>query len=265
MSESKPLPSEIVKHLAYSEESPSGLIWTDTSHVKNKAVKPGDVAGSWDTASRPHNWALTFKRGSYKCNRVIWFCFYGEDPGSFIVDHKDRNRRNNKITNLRLHTYKQSAENRGTWGKVDYKGVSEVSNDSGLFQASFRDSGELRFLGTFENARDAALAWDQACIERGPSHRNLNFPDATEEERKAAVKRRVGRRGVFLDGKKLKGVSRKKDSGKYRSYIRLPKVNGVEGKMIDLGCYPTALEAAQVRDAEIIKRGLPDPLNFPPD
>lgn len=263
MPETRPLPAEMAKHLAYSEESPSGLIWVDTSHVKNKAVKPGDVAGHWDTVSRPHTWRLTFKRESYKCSRVIWFCFHGEDPGSFIVDHIDRNRKNNKITNLRLHTYGQSNENRGTWGKVEYKGVSKYSGNPSLFQAYFRDSDTLAFLGVYENPRDAALVWDQACIQHGPSHRNLNFPDATEEEREAAVKRRVRQRGAFLDGKKLRGVSWDKERKKYQSYIRMPKVDGVKGKMIALGRYPNALEAAQVRDAEIIKRGLPDPLNFP--
>jgi len=263
MPSSKPLPPEIVKHVAYSEDSPSGLVWIDTSHVRNKVVKPGDVAGHWDTSSRPHNWSLTFKRKTYKCARVIWFCFHGQDPGSFIVDHMDRNRRNNKITNLRLHTYKDSAENRGTWGRVKYKGVSEVSNNSGLFQAKFRDSGELRHLGCFENALDAALAWDQACIEHGFSYRNLNFPEATDEIRKAAVKRRVNQKGVFLDGKKLKGVSWDKERKKYQSYINI-KTDSGKKKMIALGRYPTALEAAQVRDAEIVKRGLPDPLNFPP-
>jgi len=259
----KLLPPEIVKHVAYSEDSPSGLIWIDTSHVKNKAVKPGDVAGHWDTSSRPHNWSLTFKRKTYKCARVIWLCAHGEDPGLFIVDHKDRNRKNNSITNLRLHTYKDSAENRGNWGAVEYKGVTKYSFNPDFFQAHFKDSNNITFLGIFQKPEDAALAWDQACIEHGFSYRNLNFPEATDEIRKTAVNKRVRQKGVFIDGKKIKGVSYDKERKKYQSYINI-KTDSGKKKMIALGRYPTALEAAQVRDAEVVKRGLPDPLNFPP-
>ena len=58
-------------------------------------------------------------------------------------------------------------------------------------------------------------------------------------------------------------MSYDKERKKYQSYINI-KTDSGKKKMIALGRYPTALEAAQVRDAEVVKRGLPDPLNFPP-
>lgn len=55
----------------------------------------------------------------------------------------------------------------------------------------------------------------------------------------------------------FRGVSWHKKTKKYRADIQ------VEGKGYWLGTFPTAIEAAEARDAFVIKKGLHTPLNFP--
>lgn len=44
--------------------------------------------------------------------RIIWMMMTGEDPGDLYVDHIDRNRSNNRWSNLRLATRSQQSWNR---------------------------------------------------------------------------------------------------------------------------------------------------------
>lgn len=50
---------------------------------------------------------------SYLAHRVAWLHFFGENPAG-VLDHKDRNKANNAISNIRLATYSQNAFNRTT-------------------------------------------------------------------------------------------------------------------------------------------------------
>jgi len=261
MIESKPIPVEVAQHLQIDETSPTGLRWKDTSHCKNRVIKPGDVAGSWDEGILGGYYKITFKGLNYKVHRVIWFLHTKKDPGSYQVDHKDRNRRNNIVSNLRLVTSKQNTDNRGIWGEVQYRGVSRYKQDS-CFAAVFRENGVLEHLGLYELAKDAALAWDHKALKSGNSFKNLNFPEATEYDREKALLKRIRQRGTFLDGKRLRGVSFDKERNSFQAYVRVPTKNGSD-RMIALGRYSTAREAADVRDLEVIRLGLNAKLNFP--
>lgn len=257
----KPIPAEVSQHLRIDETSPTGLRWKDTSHCKNRVVEPGDIAGSWDDKSTPAYYKITFKGKTYKAHRIIWFLHTGNDPETFKVDHKDQNRRNNTIGNLRLVSNKQSADNRGIWGKVDYRGVSWHKGSS-CYVSVFRDNNVHENLGLYETAEDAALVWDHKALQSNNSYKLLNFPEATSHEREQALKRRVRQRGTFLNGKKLIGVSYDKERNSFQAYVRVPNPNGSE-KMVALGRYDTAYEAAKVRDLEVVRLGLNRKLNFP--
>lgn len=52
----------------------------------------------------------------YKMSRIIWKMMTGEDPPT-IVDHEDRNERNNSWSNLRLATSAQNCANCGRQGR----------------------------------------------------------------------------------------------------------------------------------------------------
>jgi hypothetical protein len=259
----KPIPVNIRDYLNVDSSSPTGLIWIKTDHCKNKVVTSGTSAGFWDASSKPAYYKVVLNGKKYKAHRVIWFLCTGEDPAHNIVDHIDRNRKNNVISNLRLVNSKHSADNRNTWGSVCYRGVSWAAS-SNCYVSVIRENGKLKNLGLYEDPIDAALVWDAAAISSGNSYKNLNFPDADPELRSSACSRRLRQRGTFLNGLKLVGVSLDKSRNLYQAYVRIPCETG-KSTMRALGRYQTAFEAACVRDAEVLRLGLDQKLNFPTD
>jgi hypothetical protein len=73
----------------------------------------------WKHNNKEAGWAdfkgyriIKFKGICYRAHRLAWKMFHGKDPGS-ILDHIDRNRTNNVITNLREVDNSESMHNTG--------------------------------------------------------------------------------------------------------------------------------------------------------
>lgn len=92
-------------------------------------------------------------------------------------DHKDGDTLNNRRSNLRPATYQQNARNRhkGSANKSGFKGVC-FRADRRTWLAYIGSEGKLHKLGTFQNAREAALRYDQAAIKIFGDFACLNFP-----------------------------------------------------------------------------------------
>lgn len=100
----------------------------------------------------------------YLAHRVAWAIQHGEWP-STLIDHEDRDKRNNRIKNLRLATKSQNAANTGStlggssqfrgvcWSKAAEKWVAYISHDK-----------KRKHLGTFADELSAAKAYDAAAI-----------------------------------------------------------------------------------------------------
>tara|TARA_B110000444_G_scaffold260193_1_gene306288 strand:+ start:645 stop:1259 length:615 start_codon:yes stop_codon:yes gene_type:complete len=131
----KPIPKDIGDYLAYSEESSTGLI---NKVSRNYRAKKGQESGSIN--SRGY-YLIFFKSKSYLSHRIVYFLNTGIDPEEKQVDHIDRNRLNNKISNLRLATNKQNQDNRRkqknntsgvtgvTWHKRDNRYYADISHN----------------------------------------------------------------------------------------------------------------------------------------
>jgi len=86
----------------YDETSPSGMRWKVdryTGHSKTrKHISAGDVAGHWSKAGY---WTVNVNNKAYYVHRVIME-LHGYDIEGLEVDHRDKNRSNNKLSNLRV-------------------------------------------------------------------------------------------------------------------------------------------------------------------
>lgn len=95
---------------------------------------------------------------TYMAQDLAWLYIHGDLP-ECVVDHIDRNRSNNRITNLRLATRRQNAQNksldrRSTSG---VKGVHFVGKRS-VWSAEIYIDGQRTRLGYFNDLDEAVAA-----------------------------------------------------------------------------------------------------------
>ncbi|ATW62682.1 D5 protein [Salmonella phage SP-3] len=95
------------------------------------------------------------KLGRFKAHRVAWLYVTGEDPGEFLIDHRDQDPFNNRWNNLRKATNAENGKNSSGW-KNESTGVKGVTlTSSGKYRARIRVDGNMVNIGTFESLEEA--------------------------------------------------------------------------------------------------------------
>lgn len=93
-----------------------------------------------------------------------------------MVDHKDGDGLNNQRENLRLANRSENQWNRKKTSKTsssNYKGVcwNKTSNN---WISTIRINNKLKYLGSFDTERDAAIAYNNAAINMFSKYAKLN-------------------------------------------------------------------------------------------
>ena len=100
-----------------------------------------------------------------------------QPPDRMLIDHINRNKLDNRRSNLRICTRRQNIHNqptkRGSASK--FKGV-EYRRDRQKYFARIRYNGKRLWLGTFTNETEAAQAYDRAAQKYFGPYAHLNFP-----------------------------------------------------------------------------------------
>ncbi len=95
-------------------------------------------------------------------------------PKGNVVDHKNRNRLDNRRSNLRLCTVKDNNRNVSkVKGSSRYKGVYWKSNRN-KWSSQIKVEGKLIYLGLFENENDAAIKYNEAAKIHHKEFASLN-------------------------------------------------------------------------------------------
>jgi len=123
----------------------------------------------------PHGYNIGGIHGkNYRAHRVIWAMVHGEWPDSQL-DHINRDKADNRISNLRLASNTQNNANRtpllGSTSK--YLGVT-WHKLRGKWQAGIVSRTKRTHLGLFEQEEDAALAYNFAALEIHGEYANYN-------------------------------------------------------------------------------------------
>lgn len=105
---------------------------------------------------------IQFRRRGVRVHRIAWFLHHGEWPVG-IVDHKDRDKSNNRIVNLRDVTSRQNTWNqKARQNQSGFKGVTRASPNRWLARVATAN-GRVE-LGYYPSAVEAARAYDAAAI-----------------------------------------------------------------------------------------------------
>ena len=166
--------SKILLPLAGAEnvlryDADTGLLYW-TVHIY-RIKKPGDLAGHMNKKGYIE---IRYNRTTYQAHRLAWYLHTGEDPGELQVEHIDTNRTNNRITNLRLATAQDNAQNQSKRKDTTslYKGVS-YHKKSNKWQSQIRANGENIYLGYFDTEIEAHAAYCKAAVELHGDFANL--------------------------------------------------------------------------------------------
>jgi hypothetical protein len=134
-----------------------------TWKINKKRVSIGDKAGTFDRSTGYNKMCVNQKR--YTMQRIVWLWHYGFMPKT-MIDHKDMDKLNNKISNLRLANDSQNQGNRKkTIGFTSkYKGVSFYKRDK-IWTASITHKRKSIYLGRFKDELEAAKAYKKKALE----------------------------------------------------------------------------------------------------
>ena len=134
--------------------------------TKHWKLSPEGYAWTWDGGMRRY----------IMMHRFLWEKLNGEIPNKRLIHHKDENKLNNQLDNLVIVTgsFNQAARSRINNSNFLFRGVSK--KQGGNFQAHIRHNYILIYIGTFPDAKKAALAYDEKARQLfGPSAFQ-NFP-----------------------------------------------------------------------------------------
>ena len=89
----------------------------------------------------------------------------GVDPGRFTIDHINRNRNDNRLSNLRLADHSLQKQNRGvlSTSTTRLKGAFRSNRKHGRpFKSAIMRNGVRVSLGSFDTAEEAHAAYVRA-------------------------------------------------------------------------------------------------------
>ena len=154
MSNEKSLTAEYVRSiLSYCPETGS-FTWLVNRHRK----QPGQQAGSIDSGGYIR---ITIDGQRYMGHRLAWLLVHGEWPSN-CIDHVNRDRSDNRFTNLRAATNAENCQNHlREPGASGLRGVKWHSQRR-KWQAAIRVNGLRKHLGLFQTADEASAAYQAA-------------------------------------------------------------------------------------------------------
>ena len=147
----KTVTKELVQNLFdYVEDGT--LLWKNPT---SRSVKVGDKAGSTDKIGYV---IVRISGKAYKAHRIIWLYHYGYMPENDL-DHIDRNKSNNRITNLREVSKMCNLRNRGVL-KSNTSGITGVCYCSyrSKWKSYIKINGIQKTIGYFNDFDSAAQA-----------------------------------------------------------------------------------------------------------
>ena len=140
----------------FSYNASTGLFHV-LKHNQNSSRKIGDVVGSLKQNGYLN---IYLNKKIYLAHRLAWLYVYGQLP-KLQIDHINGIKTDNRISNLRLSTASQNAQNQTkakATNKTNLLGVRKKPNKN-VFEASIKVNGKNVYIGCFKTAQLAHEAY----------------------------------------------------------------------------------------------------------
>ena len=109
-----------------------------------------------------------------RIHRLVALAFVANPDNKMFVDHINRVKTDNRVSNLRWATASENRVNSSTKSKSGYRGVSKHRN---RFRSEIRINNKLIHLGLYDTPEEAAIIYDAAAIDAFGEFATLNFPE----------------------------------------------------------------------------------------
>lgn len=167
---------DISKITSSNKDKRSGIIDGDIAKIPlGKDAKGGYAIVDKDLAYiDSHKWRVG--KNGYACGYITssdedgyhttMHRFIAKPPIGMVIDHKDGDKLNNRMSNLRVCTQVENMQNRVAASKPKtskYKGVCWSKKDN-RWRATIKVSGKQIGLGYFRDEELASRAYDEACV-----------------------------------------------------------------------------------------------------
>lgn len=100
---------------------------------------------------------IKFDGRNISAHRLAWLIHYGQFPDGNL-DHVNGQKKDNRISNLRVATYQQNNANRRGW-KNSTSGIKGVGIKNGRWMAQITVDRKNKHLGYFDTKEQAAKAY----------------------------------------------------------------------------------------------------------
>lgn len=147
--------SDLKKILAYNPDT-GVFTWVLSPSTR---IKAGDIAGTFCHGY----WHIKVKGFVHGAHRLAWLYVYGVHPSN-QVDHVNGMRSDNRIQNLREVNTSQNMQNQRKVRSDSKSGLIGATRQSltGRWTSQIRTNGKSTFLGYFDSAEEAHIAYMEA-------------------------------------------------------------------------------------------------------
>jgi len=122
---------------------------------------------------------ITLPSGKQTHQLLHNYVMHGKIPEGKVIDHKNRNKLDNTKENFRFCTNAQNCQNANrTVGVSKFRGVCKLYDK---WRARAMTNGKRISLGIFNNAIDAAKAYDAHILKTHGEFALLNFPSGQRQ------------------------------------------------------------------------------------
>ena len=152
MTKHNPLPpAELLWELFEYKPLTGELAW----RITGRGITKGNEAGCLTSSGYK---TIGIDNTIYHAHRIVWMWMSGEDPAELTIDHRNHNKSDNRVGNLRKATHQEQ-------NRYQRNIIGASLRPSGKYKTQIRINGRLKYLGTYDTLEEASAVYHKKAQE----------------------------------------------------------------------------------------------------